>query len=172
MGKTVISPRVLNLNENETSIHGWSGGLVLLKVRSQSHCSQLAMILPKPIPNQINLLLGRCPPPLKRKRKINVKTRRKRERGTGESDVESSLERDVFKSKKEKNRKGSTEEIVVQTTTGEFYFPCRLIYRIFDRGEVLKKLRSLNCIDKDPKTRRWCIHCDEEAFEKALKSGV
>ncbi len=49
---------------------------------------------------------------------------------------------------------------LLSTTTGEYFHPVRLYYKIFNKNEFIKCLSKLNCMDFDKKNQRvvWLYH--------------
>jgi hypothetical protein len=51
---------------------------------------------------------------------------------------------------------------IILTTTDELFLPSRIIYRVYDRGKLEAKLRSLRCMFLEP-TGRWTWNYEHEA---------
>src|SRR5262245_4262177 len=52
---------------------------------------------------------------------------------------------------------------LLMTTTNELFLPSRIIYRVFDREELLAKFRKLRCMTFEETNGRWTWNYEFEA---------
>jgi len=52
---------------------------------------------------------------------------------------------------------------ILKTTTDELFLPSRMVYRVFDHDQLVKRLSKLRCMPFDPSTNRWTWNYEAEA---------
>ncbi len=57
------------------------------------------------------------------------------------------------------------------TMTGELYQPVRLHYEVFDRKAVLRALKKLRCVERDPTRLRWVWLYDYKARNLSFQTS-